>query len=111
MLAQVRLFEDFKLDPNAYRLSRNGKSVHLERIPLELLFLLVEGSGQIVTRDDILERIWGKGVFLNSENAINTAVRKLRRALRDDADAPRFIVTIPGKGYRFVAPVRVANGE
>ena len=111
MSPEVRYFEDFELDPSAYRLSRAGNVVRLERIPLELLFLLVDRRGQIVTREEILERIWGKGVFIDSENAINTAVRKVRRALDDDAESPRFIVTIPGKGYRFVAPVAVPNGD
>ncbi|MBV8360823.1 MAG: winged helix-turn-helix domain-containing protein, partial [Deltaproteobacteria bacterium] len=111
MLADVRRFEDFELDANACRLSRNGQIVRLERIPLELLCLLVEHCGQTVTRDEILERIWGKGVFIDSENAINTAIRKIRRALGDDADAPRFIVTVPAKGYRFIAPVAAADGD
>src|SRR5262245_17152691 len=110
MSAEVRHFEDFELDPSAYRLSRSGEIVRLERIPLELLFLLIERCGQLVTREEILERIWGKGVFIDREHAINTAVRKIRRALNDDVNDPRFIVTIPGKGYRFVAPVAVANG-
>ncbi len=78
----------------------------LERIPLELLFLLVSRRGQIVTREEILERVWGKGVFVDSENSINTAVRKVRRALSDDPDAPRFVVTVPARGYRFVAEIR-----
>ena len=98
-------FHDFELDLKASRLSRNGDLVHLERIPLELLCLLVERRGQTVTRDQILEWIWGKRVFIDSENAINTAVRKIRRALNDDVNAPRFIFTIPGKGYRFIAAV------
>src|SRR5215467_3758935 len=102
-------FEDFELDRNAYRFSRGGEIVRLERIPLELLFLLIERCSQLVTREEILERIWGKGVFIDREHAINTAVRKIRRALNDDANAPRFIVTIPGKGYRFVASVSVLN--
>src|SRR5215469_14383037 len=110
MSPEVRYFEDFELDPNAYRLLRGSEVIRLERIPLELLSLLVERCGQTVTRDEILGRIWGKGVFIDSEHAINTAVRKIRRALNDDANAPRFIVTIPGKGYRFVAPVAVAKG-
>jgi DNA-binding winged helix-turn-helix (wHTH) protein len=88
MSPDVRHFEDFELDPSAYRLSRNGEVVRLERIRLELLCLLVERCGQIVSRAEILERIWGKGVFIDNENAINTAVRKIRRALNDDADAP-----------------------
>ncbi|MBV8773970.1 MAG: AAA family ATPase, partial [Deltaproteobacteria bacterium] len=105
MSAEIRRFDDFELDLGAYRLSCGGDLIRLERIPLELLFLLADRCGQLVTREEILERIWGKGVFIDSEHAINTAVRKIRRALNDDAHAPRFIVTIPGKGYRFVAPV------
>ena len=81
----------------------------LQRIPLELLCLLVERRGQIVTREEILERVWGKGVFVDSENSINTAVRKLRRALHDDPEAPRFVVTVPARGYRFVAEIREAK--
>ncbi len=101
-------FEDFALDRSAYELRRGGAVVRLQRIPLELLFLLVERRGQLVTREEILERVWGKGVFVDVDNAINTAVRKIRRALDDDPEAPRFLVTVPAKGYRFVAPVRAA---
>jgi TolB-like protein/DNA-binding winged helix-turn-helix (wHTH) protein len=111
MSAELRQFEEFELDANAYRLSRGSQTVRLERIPFELLCLLVDRCGQVVTREQILERVWGKGVFIDSEHAINTAIRKIRRALNDDADTPHFIVTIPGKGYRFVAPVLVPNGD
>ncbi len=93
-------FEDFELDRSAYELRHAGSVVHLERIPLDLLFLLVERRGQLVTRQEIFERIWGKGVFLDTDNSINTAVRKLRRALHDPADAPRFVAAVPAKGYR-----------
>src|SRR5690242_18957630 len=102
-------FEDFDLDPSAYRLRRDGEVVRLERIPFELLCLLIEQRGRVVTREEILERVWGKGVFIDGENSINSAVRKIRRALNDDADAPRFIVTIPARGYRFVASLRAAE--
>src|SRR5260370_34420015 len=99
-------FEDFELDRSAYELRRAGTVVHLERIPLELLFLLIERRGQLVTRQEIFERIWGKGVFVDTDNSINTAVNKIRRALSDDADKPRFVVTVPVRGYRFIAPIR-----
>jgi TolB-like protein/DNA-binding winged helix-turn-helix (wHTH) protein/Tfp pilus assembly protein PilF len=99
-------FEDFELDRSAYELRRAGTVVHLERIPLELLFVLIERRGQLVTRQEIFERIWGKGVFVDTDNSINTAVNKIRRALNDDADRPRFVVTVPAKGYRFIAPIR-----
>ena len=110
MAANVR-FEDFELEPGAYRLRQNDVVVRLERIPFELLCLLVERGGEMVTREEILDRVWGKGVFVDGENSINTAVRKIRRALKDDADSPRFVVTIPAKGYRFIAPVAPSNGE
>ncbi|HJU11465.1 MAG TPA: winged helix-turn-helix domain-containing protein [Candidatus Binataceae bacterium] len=110
-MAEIRYFGDFELDRSACCLSREGQTIHLERIPFDLLFLLVERRGQLVTREEILERIWGKGVFIDSENAINTAIRKIRRALNDTTGAPRFIVTVPAKGYRFAAPVLISNGE
>jgi DNA-binding winged helix-turn-helix (wHTH) protein len=110
MSAESWYFEDFELDPSAYRLRRDGEVVRLERIPFELLCLLIEQRGRVVTREEILERVWGKGVFIDSENSINSAVRKIRRALNDDADAPRFIITVPARGYRFVASIQETNG-
>jgi DNA-binding winged helix-turn-helix (wHTH) protein/tetratricopeptide (TPR) repeat protein len=109
MPADLFRFEDFELDQAAYELRRGGQSVRLERIPFELLSLLVERGGQLVRREEIVERIWGKGVFHDTEHGINTAVRKIRLALQDDSDSPRFVLTVPAKGYRFLAPVeRVA---
>ncbi len=99
-------FEDFVLNRGAYELRRGEVVVPLQRIPLELLCLLVERRGQLVTREEILERVWGKGVFVDIENSINTAIRKVRRALSDDPDAPRFVVTVPARGYRFIAELR-----
>ncbi|MGA9721715.1 MAG: AAA family ATPase [Candidatus Binatus sp.] len=99
-------FEDFVLNRGAYELRRGDVVVPLQRIPLELLCLLVERRGQLVTREEILERVWGKGVFVDIENSINTAVRKVRRALSDEPDAPRFVVTVPARGYRFIAELR-----
>ncbi len=96
-------FEEFELDPGAFELRRAGKPVRLERIPFEFLCLLVERNGQMVARQEILDRIWGKDVFLDADNAINTAVRKIRQALRENPDTPRFLHTISGKGYRFEA--------
>src|SRR5712692_7303254 len=101
---EIFRFEDFELD--RYQLHRAGHPVRLQRLPLELLYLLVERRGELVTPEEIIERLWGKSVFVDSENSINTAVRKIRGALNDDADAPRFIITVPARGYRFVAPIR-----
>src|SRR6266852_6874474 len=108
---EIFRFDDFELDRGAYELRRAGQRVRLQRLPFELLYLLVECRGQLVTREQIIERLWGKSVFVDSENGINTAVNKIRRALNDDADEPRFVVTVPAKGYRFVAAMSLPNGE
>ena len=111
MPADLYRFQEFELDRSAHELRRGTESVRLERIPFELLTLLVERRGQLVAREEIIERIWGKGVFHDTEHGINTAVRKIRQALHDDPGAPRFVVTVPAKGYRFVAPVETAPVE
>ncbi|MGB0062369.1 AAA family ATPase, partial [Candidatus Binatus sp.] len=85
--------------------------VHLERIPLELLFLLAERPGEIVSRQEILERVWGKSIFIDTDSGINTAVRKVRRALQDDADTPRYLVAVPGRGYRFVGRIHEPEAQ
>jgi len=102
-------FEDFELDPRAYQVRRSGRTLKLERIPMEVLLLLAERRGQLVTREEIIEKLWGKDVFLDTDNAINTAIRKIRQVLKDDPEQPRFVQTITGKGYRFIAPVTGAG--
>jgi TolB-like protein/DNA-binding winged helix-turn-helix (wHTH) protein len=101
MASEILRFEDFELDRGAYELRRAGRVVRLERIPLDLLFMLVERHGQLVTRQEILDRIWGKDVFVDVDNSINTAVRKIRQALKDNPENPRLLHTVPSKGYRF----------
>jgi TolB-like protein/DNA-binding winged helix-turn-helix (wHTH) protein/Flp pilus assembly protein TadD len=101
----IRFGEELELDRSAYQLRRSGRPVKLERIPLEILLLLTERPGQLVSRERIAERIWGKGTFLDVDNSINGAVRKIRQVLGDDPEQPRFIQTITGRGYRFVAPI------
>ena len=98
-------FEDFELDLRAYQVRRSGSTLKLERIPMEVLLLLAERRGQLVTREEIIEKLWGKDVFLDTDNAINTAIRKIRQVLKDDPEQPRFVQTITGKGYRFIASV------
>jgi TolB-like protein/DNA-binding winged helix-turn-helix (wHTH) protein/Flp pilus assembly protein TadD len=100
-------FRDFELDLGAYELRRQGRTVRLERRPMDLLILLVERRRQLVTRHDIVDRLWGKDVFVDVETGVNTVVFKVRQALRDSPDAPAYVETVPGKGYRFIAPVEV----
>jgi DNA-binding winged helix-turn-helix (wHTH) protein len=98
-------FGGFELDLAAYTLRRAGERIKVERIPMEVLALLVQSPGTLVERAAIQNALWGPDVFVECDPAINTAVRKIRQALDDDADEPRFVETIVGKGYRFVAPV------
>ena len=102
-------FGDFRLDCGRFELVRGGDSLRVERKPLELLTLLVSRQGQLVTRAEIAERLWSSEVFVDTEHGINTAIRKLRHLLRDDPADPRFIQTVTGKGYRFLAPVLVPS--
>lgn len=110
MAADLIRFEDFELDLRAYQLRRSGRALKLERIPMEVLCLLVERGGQLVTREEIIEKLWGKDVFLDTDNAINTAIRKIRRVLRDDPEQPRFVQTVTGRGYRFIGQVSESGG-
>ncbi len=100
-------FEDFELDCDRYELLRDDQSIKLEKLPMELLILLVERRGLLVTRQEIAERLWGQNVFVDIEHGINTAVRKLRTALGDNPEQARFVQTVTGKGYRFVATTTV----
>jgi TolB-like protein/DNA-binding winged helix-turn-helix (wHTH) protein/Tfp pilus assembly protein PilF len=103
MTTSSQRFGEFELDRSRFELRRNGRVVKLERIPMELLLLLVEKDGSVVTRQEIVDRLWGKDVFVDTEHGINTAIRKVRQALKDDPDNSRFVQTVSGKGYRFVA--------
>ena len=85
--------------------------MRLEKLPMELLILLLQRRGELVSREEIAECLWGKGVFLDIDHSINTAVRKIRVVLRDDPEKPRFVETVIGKGYRFAAPISCSNGE
>lgn len=100
-------FEDLELDLASYQLRRSGSVIKLERIPMELLILLAGRNGQLVSREEIIAKLWGKDVFVDSEHGVNTAIRKIRNALQDDSERPRFIETVVGKGYRFIAPIAV----
>lgn len=97
-------FDDFQLDYSRFQLSRRGTPIRLEGLPLQLLMFLVEKRGELVTREQISSALWGQDVFVDVEQGINTAIRKIRRALADDAGEPQYLQTVVGRGYRFVAP-------
>jgi TolB-like protein/DNA-binding winged helix-turn-helix (wHTH) protein/Tfp pilus assembly protein PilF len=107
----VYQFGDFSLHCGKFELSRKGRRLKLERKPLELLVLLVSKHGQVVTRIEISQCLWEREVFVDIEHGINTAIRKIRQVLGDSSDLPRFVQTISGSGYRFIAPVTAVEVE
>ena len=98
-------FADFELDPRRHELRRQGRRVPLQEQPYRILACLLERPGEIVSREELRARLWPSGTYVEFEKSINVAVMKLRDALGDAAEAPRFIETLPRLGYRFVAPV------
>jgi TolB-like protein/DNA-binding winged helix-turn-helix (wHTH) protein len=98
-------FDDFRLDCGRFELLRDGHSLRLERKPMELLILLAGRDGQLVTRIEIAQHLWDSEVFVDTEHGINTAIRKIRQVLQDDPEQPRFVQTVTGMGYRFIAPM------
>jgi TolB-like protein/DNA-binding winged helix-turn-helix (wHTH) protein/Tfp pilus assembly protein PilF len=107
----VYQFGDFSLHCGKFELCRKGRRLKLERKPLELLVLLVTKHGQVVNRDEIARCLWEREVFVDIEHGINTAIRKIRRVLGDSSDLPRFVQTISGSGYRFIALVTAVEPE
>jgi TolB-like protein/Tfp pilus assembly protein PilF len=101
-------FGAFVLDVGRYELTRAGKPVRLERIPMDLLILLVREKGRLISREEIIDRLWGKNLYFDTDNGVNTAIRKIRNALSDDAGKPQYVETVQGKGYRFKAQMMVA---
>ena len=102
-IGAVKFGGECELDFRAYELRRCGRPLKIERIPMEVLLLLVERQGELVSREEIVERVWGKAVFLDTDNSINAAVRKIRQVLKDDPEHPKFVQTVTGRGYRFIA--------
>jgi TolB-like protein/Flp pilus assembly protein TadD len=104
-LPRILKFGGFELLPSTYELRRGSRPVKVERLAMKLLLLLVERHDAVVSREEIAERLWGKDTYVDAENGVNTAIRKVRMALADNPDRPRFIKRVPGKGYRFIAAV------
>ncbi len=98
-----------ELDLGRYELRHHGRPVKLEKKPMELLIFLVARREQLVTRQDIVTKLWRSDLFVDTEASLNNIIRKIRTALGDSSTKPRFLETVVGKGYRFVGPVRVIN--
>ena len=98
-----------ELDLGRYELRRSGRRIKLAKKPMELLILLAARREQMVSREEIIQKLWRSDLFIDSEKNVNNIVRKVRTALGDSADKPRFLETVVGKGYRFVGPLRVID--
>jgi len=100
-------FGEFEVDVAAYELRREGQPLPLARQPMDLLLLLLERRQELVSREDIAKRLWNPEVFTDVDAGIRTAVLKIRQVLSDSRESSRFVATVPGKGYRFVAPIEL----
>ena len=109
--AETIRFAEFELDLSRHELRCEDRPIQLEKLPFSLLVLLAEAQGRLVTREEIAEKLWGRDVFHDTENGINTAIRKIRIALKDDPQQPRVIQTVPGVGYRLVVPTASPAGQ
>ncbi len=107
---RVVRFGRFDLDLKARELRRDGLKIRLQDQPFHVLALLLERPGEVVTREELRARLWAGDTFVDFERGLNNAVRRLREALGDSAEVPRFVDTIPRVGYRFVGPVEGASG-
>ena len=101
-------FGPFELDRRTAELRRKGTRIRLEGQPIQILLLLLDRPGELVTQEEIRKKLWPDGTVVEYEHSIKTALRKLRYALGDGAEVPRFIETLPRRGYRFIAPVEAA---
>ena len=104
-------FGVFELDLRSGELQKQGRKIRLEGQPVQILICLLESPGELVTREDLHRKLWPADTFVNFEHGLNAAVKRLRQALNDSADNPRFVETLPRRGYRFIAPIQaVAAG-
>ena len=100
-------FGPYELDLSTGELRRDGTKLSLQDKPFQILALLVRHQGELVTREELRLRLWPADTFVDFEHGLNTAVKKLRQALDDSAEEPRYVETLPRRGYRFLAPVDV----
>jgi DNA-binding winged helix-turn-helix (wHTH) protein/tetratricopeptide (TPR) repeat protein len=111
MEATKKAVGEVELDLGRYELRRSGRRVKLETKPMELLIFLVGRRDQMVSREEIVKKLWRSNLFIDTERNLNNIIRKIRTALGDDSGKPRFLETVVGKGYRFIGPVRVIDAQ
>jgi cholera toxin transcriptional activator len=104
--SRIARFGVFELDLTAGELRKNGVKLRLQGQPLQVLALLLERAGEVVSRDELQQKLWPADTFVDFDHSLNTAINKVREVLGDSASSPRFIETLARRGYRFIAPVR-----
>src|ERR1700693_6213465 len=103
--SQTYRFADFEVDVRARQLRKHGTKLKLHGQPFQMLLMLLEPAGEVVSREQMQEKLWPADAFVDFEHSLNTSIKKLRQALNDSATEPRFIETLPRVGYRFIAAV------
>src|ERR1700728_2678439 len=103
-------FGQFELHLRTGQLTKNGATIRLSQQPIQVLSLLLERPGEIVTREEFRQRLWSSDVFVDFDHGLNKSIQKLRDALGDSAGSPRYIETIPRIGYRFIGPANGSTG-
>jgi DNA-binding winged helix-turn-helix (wHTH) protein len=111
MSEKIVKFDEYAIDFGRFQLLCRDSAVKMEGRPMQLLMLLVQRSGELITREEIADYLWGKDVFVDVEQSINTAIRKVRIALCDDAEQPRYLQTVVGRGYRFIAQLIIESDD
>src|SRR6266576_3743209 len=109
--SRIIRFGIFEADLQTGELHRNGVKVAMQGQPFQVCTLLLEHAGELVTREELRQRIWPEDTFVDFEQALNTAIAKIRLALGDEADNPRFVETLPRRGYRFIGPVAKPSSQ
>jgi len=99
-------FGSYELHLRAGELFKGGAKIRLQQQPFQVLAILLEQAGEVVTREELQKRVWPADTFVDFDHGLNTAIKKLRQALNDDSGNPRYIETLPRRGYRFIAPVQ-----
>src|SRR6267142_4268295 len=105
MTRQMARFDQFEVDFRSRELRKGGGRVRLQDQPFHILAMLLERPGEVVTREEIRDRLWPDGTFVDFEHSVNAAIKRLRAALGDAAENPRFVETLPRRGYRFMTPL------
>ena len=105
--SRIARFGVFELDLSAGELRKSGVKLRLQGQPFQVLALLLERAGDVVTREELQQKLWPSDTFVDFDHSVNTAINKVREVLGDSASVPRYVETLPRRGYRFIAPVRI----